>query len=202
MIKSGLTLFCLLVLLGCQTKTPSYAESYINCEENKQNLKITDDTTIISYIPPEFIIGYELPHFSIETINGRNITTQSLKGKLSIINFWFGSCPPCIAEIPGLDLLKEKYGTRNVNYIAISTDRTKDVRYYIEKYPFNFEHVADGNKIYRETFNAKWGFPFTIISDRNNKILESFAGGPTDSTAIEKVISKIEPILLREKAKR
>ena len=76
------------------------------------------------------------------------------------------------------------------------------MRYYIEKYPFNFEHVADGNKIYRETFNAKWGFPFTIISDRNNKILESFAGGPTGSTAIEKVISKIEPILLREKAKR
>jgi len=101
-------------------------------------------------------------------------------------------------QIPGLNILKEKYGTDKINYIAIGLDTKEDIKAFVDRKPFNFELIANGKSIYRDSFQAKWGYPFTIITDKRNKILKSFGGGKTDSTAIQNIIDKIEPIIKME----
>lgn len=196
-------IIALFVLLGCSENVSTYNDALRNCEVNKKSVWITGlDSSEIVVWPSSCIEGYPLPNFKLQSIDGDVISTESLKGKLSIINFWFENCPPCIAEIPGLNQIKQKFGTNDVNYIAISTDAKHHVEEFLAKKDFNFTHIANGNSIYRDTFSATWGYPFTIVSNRRNIILKSFGGGPSDSTAIEAIVSKIDPILIAEKAKR
>jgi len=202
-VKDVLTLLSILIMYSCTETIGTYEEAAKNCLENKETVQMIGmdgDTTEIKMISESCIEGYRLPDFNVNTINGENISSESLKGKLSVINFWFETCPPCIAEIPGLNQLVEEFGTQSINYLAISTDTNEDVIKFLQKNDFNFSHVADGDKLYRKTFAAKWGFPFTIITNRQNKILKSFGGGPADSTAVNEIINKIKPILIKEKA--
>src|SRR5262245_21297994 len=49
------------------------------------------------------------PAFSAVDLEGRRVSSDSLKGKVVIVNFWATWCPPCRAEIPDLIALQEKY---------------------------------------------------------------------------------------------
>ena len=195
----------ILGIIACKQKYLSYKEALINCEENKVTLPMENESlgikTSVDRFSESCIEGYLLPDFELKSIDGAIITADSLKGKLSIINFWFQTCAPCIAEMPGLNHLKEKYGTASINYMAISTDSEKDVREFLTRKAFNFTHISNGEAIYRDTFKSKWGFPFTIITSQDNTILKAFGGGATDSTAVQKIINQIEPVLLQEKVK-
>lgn len=192
------------MLLGaCKTKPGSYEQAAKYCLENKETFERIDpvekDTTFFEIVKDDCIEGYQLPNFTCQTIEGKTISTESLKGKISIITFWFETCAPCVAEMPGFNQIKAKYGTEEVNYLAIGNDNKKDIQKFIQRVPFNFDLVANGETIYRNEFKSYWGYPFTIITNRENLILKSFGGGSTDSTAVPNLIGKIEPVLAKER---
>ena len=201
---TNITIFslCIFLIFACKTKALPYEIGIENCKENKETLHAFDpvlkDSFEFEMIVDSCIEGYLLPDFSGQTIEGKTVSTASLEGKISIITFWFENCPPCIAEIPGFNQIKTKYGTDKINYLAIGNDSKKDIEKFIHRMPFNFEHVADGEEIYRNVFKSPWGYPFTIISNSKNVIIKSFGGGTTDSTAVPQLIEKIEAVLVKE----
>jgi len=52
--------------------------------------------------------GWSFDKFSAKTTSGITYTTDSLRNKISFINFWFEGCHPCIAEFPALNDLYAK----------------------------------------------------------------------------------------------
>ncbi len=77
------------------------------------------------------LIGGHFPIESFKDETGKVFLPEHLKGKLSIINFWFTSCPPCIEEIPDLYKLKKEFGD-SVNFIAITFESRKKVEKFLE----------------------------------------------------------------------
>jgi len=61
------------------------------------------------------------PAFIARDLDGREISTASLRGKVVLLNFWATWCPPCRAEIPDLIALQEKYRDQ-LQIIGISED--------------------------------------------------------------------------------
>lgn len=115
-------------------------------------------------------------------INNKKI---NLKGKPTVINFWYTQCPPCVKEIPLLNKLKAKY--KNVNFVAITFDDAQKTKDFIKKKPFNFKLVQDGKLIGEEKIVA---YPMTMVLDKNAKIID--VQGEIESTEkIEKILSEL-----------
>lgn len=53
--------------------------------------------------------------------NGKTVSLEEFKGKIIFINFWATWCPPCIAEMPGLQKLYSDYQDKIV-FLFVTTD--------------------------------------------------------------------------------
>ncbi len=118
-------------------------------------------------------------------------------GKIHIVEFWATWCAPCIANIPHLAKLAEKYKSDGVNVYGISVQERKGVsidslrRFVKTKGQEMDYHVgADGE---RGSMARHWlwaagqrGIPFAIVVERTGKV--AWMGNPT---ALDRVLQKI-----------
>lgn len=77
-------------------------------------------------------------------LNGKQIESEGLKGKIVVLSFWFIASPPCRYEIPELNILADKYkNDSNVVFLALSTDKKEDLQRFLKVSPFNYTTIGD-----------------------------------------------------------
>lgn len=76
-------------------------------EQEKSNLKIGD-------IAPNFTGG---------TPDGKTLSLNDIKGKVTIIDFWASWCGPCRRENPNVVKMYQKYHSKGLEIIGVSLDR-------------------------------------------------------------------------------
>ena len=121
------------------------------------------------------------------------------KDKLVILNLWATWCKPCIAEIPMLNKVKEKYSKINVEFISLSidTDSVKLVNFNNKKiFKFNDITLIDlkyRNAIINTLENKKadnWisstSVPVTYFI-KNNKVITKIEGQIEKDELIEQI---------------
>ena len=100
--------------------------------------------------------------------------------KVTVINFWYTSCTPCVAELPHFNRIAAEYaGT--VDVIAVHADVRGNVEGYIEE---NFPHskirfAFDENNEYYAALGGLDTYPMTLVLDENDIILDIFFEGVT-----------------------
>jgi len=167
-----------------------YAEGIVHCKAVFDNmLKTTGSASSTA----DCLVGYKLPDFSATTLAGTEVTNQSLKGKLTIINFWFTACRPCVAEIPGFNDIVEKYGSDKLNYISIGRDPKEKVEVFLRKQPWQFDHIVDAESLIKGEFMFMWGFPTTLLVDESGKIIHAINRGKSGPGAVEHLKRRIIP---------
>ncbi len=147
------------------------------------------------------LTGQQLPAFNLTDLNGNKMNNQSLIGKPVVINFWFTSCGPCIAEMPALNVLKEKYKDSDVVFLSITFDKKIMVLNFLKKHPFNFLIIPDARQ-YCDHITSL--YPVTLFVDRKGIIQfaehlipssydpsSSAATGHLDLQSFEEDINKI-----------
>ncbi|MEP7197668.1 MAG: TlpA disulfide reductase family protein [Saprospiraceae bacterium] len=113
--------------------------------------------------------GKELPKFELKLLNEKKLNSESLKGKPTIINFWFSNCAPCIEEIPLLNKIKSEFGNE-VNFVSITFQDQNEVNEFLKANKFDFTLVIE-SKEYLKGFGL-FGYPKTLILDKNLIITE------------------------------
>lgn len=146
-------------------------------------------------------IGKSFPDFNAK-FDGRNITKDSLKGKVVFINFWFEACPPCIAELSALNELQKKFSrNNNFEFLSFTYEKPEKLKFLKKKYHIKYKVASVGSQeCYR--LNQNNGFPTSIILNRNGIITDLFTGGDTDNVKarnfiISTVYESIEKTLLQ-----
>ena len=87
-----------------------------------------------------------------KALDGTNINTEQLHGKLVVLDFWATWCKPCMAAVPHMVELQQKYAPRGVVVLGISLDDDRQalIRVTREKgmvWPQSFEGGGFENKI-------------------------------------------------------
>lgn len=77
-------------------------------------------------------INKKFPNKNLQTIKGESVQIGGIMNKPTLLNFWFTECAPCIAEMPVLNKLKEKYKNQ-VNFVSITWENRNDVVKFLKK---------------------------------------------------------------------
>jgi len=117
-----------------------------------------------------------LPSFTFQDLDGRTISSESLRGKVTIVNFWATWCPPCRAEIPDLIALQDKYRDQ-LQIIGVSQDETGPelVRQFAAAQRMNYPIVMSTPELER-IFTGIYALPTSFIIDRTAQIVQKHVG--------------------------
>jgi len=111
------------------------------------------------------LLNQRLPSFKLKDMNGKEIHAKKLLGKPTLINFWATYCGPCIAEMPQLSKLKQRYKDR-MNFIAITENNVANDHLFdfLKNKDFNFQILVDG-KTYVKKLKVS-ALPKNLFIDR------------------------------------
>ncbi|MFC7671091.1 TlpA family protein disulfide reductase [Hymenobacter humi] len=72
---------------------------------------------------PVILTGGAYPHnLPLVTLDGKAVNLSDLKGKVVFVNLWAAWCPPCRAEMPGIEALYKKVDKSKVAFLMLSLD--------------------------------------------------------------------------------
>jgi thiol-disulfide isomerase/thioredoxin len=114
-----------------------------------------------------------IPPFKLTTIEGKTISSEELKGKIAVINFWGTWCGPCVYEVPEMQKFYNKYKDNpNVVFLTIdSKEGTEQVKKFMAEKKYTFPVLKEGDDYVNQVSIS--GYPTTWFVDRDgNKVFE------------------------------
>jgi thiol-disulfide isomerase/thioredoxin len=162
---AGILLVAVVAGLGGIVRQMRQADSHTHDEPNGE------PTTVRFFKDPK-----PVPPFTVTTLDGSAISTESLRGKVVLLNFWATWCPPCRAEIPDLVALQDKYADQLV-VLGISEDEgsVDEVRRFAEQFKINYP-IAMVNPEVRDAFPGVNGLPTTFVIDPQGRTVQKHVG--------------------------
>jgi thiol-disulfide isomerase/thioredoxin len=135
-----------------------------------------------------------------KTVDGKPFDIGQYKGKVVIVDFWATWCGPCLAELPNLKKIYEKYHDRGLEVVGISLDDNgPELGNFLKDndLPWKILHYADpakgdGKKRGFADPNAEFygitGIPTIILIDRTGKVISLDARGEQLATLVDGLV--------------
>lgn len=134
--------------------------------------------TYIWFRPPATVTDENRPAapYSVRLANGELLSSESLKGKVVLVNFWATWCPYCRKEMPAIQDFWQEHRTEGFEVLAISVDDSpQKIVGYMKKAGYGFT-AASMDQSVLNTFGTVSTVPTSFIVDRNGVIRHKIAG--------------------------
>jgi peroxiredoxin len=137
--KQALVIF-LVIFLGFavtrifnNTDTPSYTLS--------NSVDLSSDSIATNSL----LIGSQLPEIKLISVDGQEVSTQSLLDTPLIINVWYSTCEPCRRELPAFADADAQYRNQ-VRFVGVNIkDSASVAKEFASQYGVKFELLLDKN---------------------------------------------------------
>ncbi len=121
-------------------------------------------------------VGDEAPDFSVEMLDGGNVTLSALQGKPTLLIFWATWCPPCREELAHLqEGIIDVYGDK-INVLPVSRGEKREVvEEFITKMGYTFAVGLDGEQTAYRKYATNY-IPRCFVIDSKGTVVYSGVG--------------------------
>lgn len=138
--------------------------------------------------------GRKVPEIEFRDVEGQVVKLTNFKGKYIYIDVWGSTCPPCRKELPFLKILEKDFAGKNIHFLSVSTDRSKQawIKAIQEEKLDGHLFVPRDLKKFREVFQIRL-IPRFILLDQELNIITANMTAPSDSET-KKRLNQLEGI--------
>ena len=129
------------------------------------------------------------------------------KNKVTVVNFWFSGCKPCVEELSKLNELNDKIKKMGGEVVGINIDTLddnqegiKEAKDILKSQGVSYKNLtfASDSTVGKYAGNII-AFPTTVLVDKGGNIIsEPFMGGIDDQANYEQLTKQIQSILDQE----
>ena len=126
------------------------------------------------------------------------------KNKVTVVNFWFSGCKPCVGELSKLNELNETLKEMGGEVVGINTDTLdnneagiKEAKEILKAQGASYKNLTfDSNSTVGKYAGNIMAFPTTVLVDKDGNIVgEPFMGGIDDQSNYDQLMKQIQSVL-------
>ena len=159
----------------------------------------TDEESGQNKPPVGTAVGNTCPDITLPIVGtDKTFCVQKNEGKITVLNFWYTTCTPCLAELPHFYDVAVEYKDEVTIVATHIYWPNLDIKNFIENDPSSRPEWGDGTMIiaydegkYCQELFKMSAFPITVVIDDDGVITDYFVGGLTRDelvSAIEKAM--------------
>ena len=132
------------------------------------------------------------PASTFVLLDGSKKSTEDLKGKVTLVNFWATSCVTCVAEMPKVIATYDKYKAQGYDTLAVamSYDPPSYVVNFAETRKLPFKVAIDNTGAVAKAWGDVKLTPTTYIVNKRGEIVKRYVGEP-DFAELHRLIEKL-----------
>jgi len=130
-------------------------------------------------------VGYTL-------LDGSRSTTDALRGKVVLVNFWATDCTACLHEMPQIIATHRKFEGRGYETLSVSMqyDAPASVIDYAETRKLPFSVAIDNTGAIAKSFGNVALTPTSVLINKRGEIVQRYVGEP-DFVALQALVEKL-----------
>lgn len=120
------------------------------------------------------------PASTFVLLDGSTRSTEDLKGRVTLVNFWATSCTTCVAEMPKVIATYDKYKARGYDTVAVamSYDPPSYVVNFAQTRKLPFPVAIDNTGAVAKAWGDVQLTPTTYIVNKRGQIVKRYVGEP------------------------
>ena len=117
------------------------------------------------------------PALQLTTLDGQSMSSDSLRGKVVLVNFWATWCPPCRIEMPGFQAVYDRKRSQGFVVLGLSTDAggSGGVRAFLAAHHITYPVAMASASVVRD-FGGANVLPTSFLIDRQGRIRNEVRG--------------------------
>lgn len=137
----------------------------------------------------QYTLSDNAQKWQLKDMSGKTVILSDLMDKPVFVNMWATWCPPCRAELPGIQELYEQYKGK-VHFLLLSDEPPAKVKAFI------IEHHYEGMPFFRyryvpQDFSSR-SIPSTFIISKQGKVVLTKKGAARwDSDKVKKLLDNL-----------
>jgi thiol-disulfide isomerase/thioredoxin len=113
--------------------------------------------------------------WNLKDKDGAHYTLSGLSGRWVLVNFWAPWCPPCLEEMPDLNVLQQRHKDLQVIGVAVMYGSRKDVMDIVSKKSISYP-IVFGNEDTAGDFGGLDGMPTSFLYSPSGKLVGHHQG--------------------------